>query len=107
MQKQLYDALWETEDSKIFGTAVTYGRDPKPVPVPGYDGVGIPVYTVQRSEQPGQPNNIIVTYYDPVTMTPHEDVNGNSLSYPATLAEITQNTTEILKYLNPNPAKTN
>lgn len=105
VQKQLYDALWETEDDKIFNTAINYGNTP--VPVPGYNGTGIPVYTVERSNQPGQPNNIMVTYYDPETGTPHEDANGMPLTYPATLAEIAQNTAEILKYLNPNPAKTN
>ena len=105
VQKKLYEALWATEDDDIMNTNVSYGNIP--VPVPGYNGLGIPVYTVRRNDIAGQPNDIYVTYYDPETGAPHTDERGNTLTYPTTLNEIAQNTTEVLKLVNPNPAKAN
>lgn len=101
IQRELYNALWEDDYNK-FGVPITYGI---PVPVPGYKEYGIPVYTVERSEQPGQPNTIRVTYYDPDDNTVHVDQNNTPISYPVDFNTITRTTAEALKLMNPNPSK--
>jgi len=95
-QRDLYNALWEFDDEAIYSTQKTKGI---PVPVPGYNAMGIPVYTIEKNPISGQPNNIIVTYYDPGTGRPHVD-NNIPISRKTTFNEVSKNTAEIIGYLN-------